>query len=394
MLTIDNNSTTDQLEGDELRHTVYLALGANLGDRRANLNEALERMRAGGRLHLTCLSSLYETEPVGYTEQPRFLNMAAEARTSFSPLELLDYVKQIEAELGRQPNFKNGPRPIDVDLLFYDDLVLDEERLQLPHPRMQGRGFVFAPLAEIAPGLMHPVLQRSTAELLDEIDLAAAGVVRYTAELALELTAPRFLLVTGKLAGAWLDEYLSELGKRLGFEYQIAELPIDVAAFMTVRFIADKLVLSEEEREKLDLMIIPGWARGEVGPIEQTTQVKVVRGPTEIAELEAFLGKLVEQEREEETPFRSAYFTETQLRAMHSRITDPNIRIFTDGKQIFAFNNQIFACGGTDEREIRNIFRQLKIENANHAFYLGRELYKAALSIKLGKPYHQDRDLF
>lgn len=392
MLTLDEN-VTGQLEKQELRHTVYLALGANLGDRRANLKEALERLRAGGQIRLIRLSSLYETEPFGYQDQPRFLNMVVEAHTSFTPLELLDYVKLIEGELGRQPDFRNGPRPIDLDLLFYDDLILEEERLQIPHPRMRGRGFVFVPLADLAPGLLHPVYHKTVAELLDEINLNDAGVVRYEAEALLELPLPRFLFVTGKLAGAWLEEYLTSLGQQLGFEYAIAELPIDVAAFMTVRFITDKLLISEEERQKLDLMIVPGWVRGSLQPIEQSSRVKSICGPTDLAELESFLRQLVETEQQDVAPSGPVYLTETQLRAMQSRITDPNIRIYTDGAKIYAFNNKVFAAGGPDEKEVRQIFRQLQIENAAHAFYLGKELYKAALSIKLGKPYHQDREI-
>ena len=376
-----------------MQHTVFLALGANLGERRSNLHEAIERMRAGGRLHLTRLSSLYETAPVGYTEQPHFLNMVAEAQTSFTPLELLDYVKQVEFELGRQPNFRNGPRPIDLDILFYDDLVLDEIRLQIPHPRMQGRGFVFAPLAELSPGLTHPTLGHTVAELLDEIDLQAAGVELYLAEPALELPKPRFLFVTGKLAEAWLEEYLTDLGQRGGFEYQIAELPIEVAAFMTPRFIIDKLLVSEEEREKLDLMIVPGWVRGDLSQVEQASQLKAVRGPTDLAELEPFLAQLVEKKREDQLQTGLIYRSEAQLRTMQARLTDANIRIYTDGSRIFAFNNQVFACGNCEERELRGIFRQLKIDNASHAYYIGKELAKAALSIKLKLPYHQDREL-
>jgi 2-amino-4-hydroxy-6-hydroxymethyldihydropteridine diphosphokinase len=178
---------TGSLKSDELNHTVYLALGANLGDRRANLNEALQRLWDEEQLHLTCLSRLYETAPVGYLTQPRFLNMVVEAQTSFTPLELLDYAKQIEAELGRKPDFSNSPRPIDIDILFYDALILEEERLQLPHPRMRGRGFVFVPLAEIAPNLVHTGLHRTVTELLDEIKLKPGEVVCYTAEPALEL---------------------------------------------------------------------------------------------------------------------------------------------------------------------------------------------------------------
>lgn len=394
MLTIDN-ATIEQRGRGELPYRVFLALGGNLGDRRANLQEALQRLRAGGRLRLTRLSSLYETEPFGYSDQPEFLNMVAEAQTDFTPLELLDYVKQIEAGMGRQLNFRNGPRPIDLDLLFFDNTVFETERLQLPHPRMRGRGFVFAPLAELASDLVHPELGLTVAELAREIDMQAAGVKRYTAESPLELPAPRFLFVTGRLAESWLLEYLTDLGNRLGFEYQIAQLPMDVAAFMSVRFISDKLKLGEEEREKLDLIIVPGWARGELEQLEQAAGVKAVRGPTELAQLEPFLQKLVAKEKGEANPanFCPSPLTETQLRAMQARLTDGNIRIYTDGERIYAFNNEIFAVGGTDEKELRGIFRQLKIDNASHAYYIGKELTKAAHAIKLNLPYHQDREL-
>jgi 2-amino-4-hydroxy-6-hydroxymethyldihydropteridine diphosphokinase len=157
-------------------HHTYLALGGNLGDRTANLQAAINRLQAGGHLWIKALSPLYETAPVGYADQPDFLNMALEAETDLAPLDLLAYLKEIEATLGRQPNFRNGPRPIDLDLIFYDNLTLDVPALQIPHPRLRGRGFVLKPLNDLAPNYLHPRYRLSVAQLLAEVDLAGAGV--------------------------------------------------------------------------------------------------------------------------------------------------------------------------------------------------------------------------
>src|SRR5437016_9601592 len=100
-------------------HTVYLALGSNLGDRRGNLAAALQQLREF--IEISAVSSVYETEPVGYLDQPRFLNMVCSGKTGLSAQELLKQAKEIEANIGRQPTFRNGPRPIDIDILFYDD---------------------------------------------------------------------------------------------------------------------------------------------------------------------------------------------------------------------------------------------------------------------------------
>jgi 2-amino-4-hydroxy-6-hydroxymethyldihydropteridine diphosphokinase len=342
-------------------------------------------------LQVQRLSQLYETEPWGYAEQPRFLNMALEACTDLEPLALLDYLKEVEANLGREPNFRNGPRPIDLDIIFYDELVLEGERLQVPHPRLRGRGFALAPLSELCPDYLHPVLGMSVAELLAEVDLNQAGVKLAEDEPALELPRPRFLFVTGRLAESWLQNFLAELAPRLGFDYKIATLNIDVAAFITCRFVAEKLLLAPEERYELDLLILPGFAGGEIGAVEQATGLRAVRGPTELTEIEPFLAGLVAKQAASNG--QPHYYTEEQLREMQSHLTDPNIRIYTDGARIFAFNNEIFGSAEPTEKEIRNLFRLLKIENAAHAFYLGREFYKASICIKLGRPYRQDREI-
>ncbi len=148
-------------------HTVYLALGSNLGDRRGNLAAALQRLREV--LEITTVSSIYETEPVGYLDQPRFLNIVCRGKTMLSAQELLKYAKDVEVAIGRQPTFRNGPRPIDIDIIFYDDLHITQGNLTVPHPRMSERAFVLVPLAEIAPGVIDPVSGQTAQQLLDAV---------------------------------------------------------------------------------------------------------------------------------------------------------------------------------------------------------------------------------
>jgi 2-amino-4-hydroxy-6-hydroxymethyldihydropteridine diphosphokinase len=146
---------------------IYLALGTNLGDRLANLQAAQGRLSP--QVQATAASPVYETAPWGYADQPAFLNMALKAETGLPPQELLRYLKAIEAELGRRPTFRYGPRVIDLDILFYADLVLNIPELTLPHPRLPERAFVLAPLADLAPELRHPVLGLTVRELLAQV---------------------------------------------------------------------------------------------------------------------------------------------------------------------------------------------------------------------------------
>lgn len=153
-------------------YAVYLALGSNLGKREENLRVARESLSA--KVRVLSVSSVYETPPWGYLDQPDFLNQVLEGETRLSPKELLVYLKQIEARMGREKTLRNGPRVIDLDLLFYDDLILedpsDDYPLSLPHPRMAGRAFVLVPLSELAPDLVHPVYGKTIREMLAETD--------------------------------------------------------------------------------------------------------------------------------------------------------------------------------------------------------------------------------
>jgi 2-amino-4-hydroxy-6-hydroxymethyldihydropteridine diphosphokinase len=144
-------------------HTVYLALGTNLGDRLANLKQAISALTP--QLEVKAQSQVYETPPWGFEEQPKFLNQVVKANTYLDPLPLLKHLKRLEVALGRQVSFPNGPRLIDIDILFYDDLVLDTPPLVIPHPRLHERGFVLLPLRDIAPELVHPLTKKSVQEM-------------------------------------------------------------------------------------------------------------------------------------------------------------------------------------------------------------------------------------
>ena len=149
-------------------HIVYLALGSNMGGRLANLRSAAANLSP--QMKVRKKSAVYETPPWGFTEQAPFLNQVVKVETYLEPEPLLQHLKRLETALGRVPNFQNGPRLIDIDILFFDDLIIDTPPLVVPHPRLHERAFVLVPLNEIAPELMHPVLNKPVSELLTGVD--------------------------------------------------------------------------------------------------------------------------------------------------------------------------------------------------------------------------------
>jgi 2-amino-4-hydroxy-6-hydroxymethyldihydropteridine diphosphokinase len=145
--------------------TVYISAGANLGDRRWNLEQGLASLQEAGVL-IRKESSFFETEPVGFRDQPWFLNMAIEVETVLPAPALLDLCQAVEFALGRARTFPGAPRQLDLDILFYGNCVMETERLVIPHPRVAERRFVLEPLAQIAPEYVHPVYRRTIGSLL------------------------------------------------------------------------------------------------------------------------------------------------------------------------------------------------------------------------------------
>ncbi|MBI4827486.1 MAG: 2-amino-4-hydroxy-6-hydroxymethyldihydropteridine diphosphokinase [Nitrospinae bacterium] len=145
---------------------VYLSLGSNAEDAIGKILDAIERIMALGGVAPAGLGSFYETEPQGVKDQPWFVNTAMAARLSLAPEKLLERLKEIEHDMGREPGERWGPRVIDIDIVFYDDVVMDTPPLTIPHPRAAERRFVLQPIADINPRLRHPVSGKTVSELL------------------------------------------------------------------------------------------------------------------------------------------------------------------------------------------------------------------------------------
>ncbi|HSL46843.1 MAG TPA: 2-amino-4-hydroxy-6-hydroxymethyldihydropteridine diphosphokinase [Anaerolineales bacterium] len=156
-------------------HIVYLALGSNLGDRLTNLKQAINSLTP--QMDVKAKSQVYETPPWGYEDQPKFLNQVIKAKTYLDPEPLLKHLKRLEVALGRKESIRNGPRLIDIDILFYDDRVLDTPSLVIPHPRLHERAFVLLPLMDIDPDLVHPVSKKSVRAMAAACD--AVGIEKF-----------------------------------------------------------------------------------------------------------------------------------------------------------------------------------------------------------------------
>lgn len=159
---------------------VYLSIGSNLGNRYKNIRYGIDRLLGLESSSVVSRSSLYETEPVGYESQDWFLNAVIKIETMLQPVELLMNLKSIEADSGRDFNqVRFGPRILDLDILLFDNLVVDSEKLVIPHPRMHERRFVLKPLCEIDPFLIHPVLNKSVAQLMESLGDSGQRVKSY-----------------------------------------------------------------------------------------------------------------------------------------------------------------------------------------------------------------------
>ncbi len=161
--------STAELPQPRRRHRAYLSLGSNIGDRRGALAGAIEAIAADPQIDLIAQSSLYATPPVGYIDQPDFLNAAAAIDTDLEPEGLLHLLKSIESNLGRRQRLRWREREIDIDILLFDERVVHTPALVLPHPEMEHRGFVLVPLAEIAPHACHPLLNLTAEALRDRL---------------------------------------------------------------------------------------------------------------------------------------------------------------------------------------------------------------------------------
>jgi 2-amino-4-hydroxy-6-hydroxymethyldihydropteridine diphosphokinase len=154
----------------QLINTAYISTGSNMGEKHENCRNALSALDQTDTVTVESISRYYSTEPMEYSDQPWFVNAAAKIRTSLAPVHLLALLKNCEVKFGRENSgIRFGPRPLDFDIIFYNDLVIETEQLIVPHPRMHNREFVLRPINDLAPGLIHPVFNKTIRQLLDEL---------------------------------------------------------------------------------------------------------------------------------------------------------------------------------------------------------------------------------
>jgi len=154
---------------------VFLGLGANVGDRKSNINLAIKLLQE--KVKDIKVAPMYESRPVGHKNQANFLNTALMGTTDLSPLELLNFVKQIEKNVGRIKRFRWGPREIDIDILFYESSIYHDDSIQIPHPRLHERDFVLKPLLELEPEFIHPVFKESLSVLYSKLETKELSII-------------------------------------------------------------------------------------------------------------------------------------------------------------------------------------------------------------------------
>ncbi len=153
-----------------MTNTAYISTGSNMGDKLGNCRQALAALSQIASVRVESVSRFYLTEPMEYSDQPWFVNAAAKIKTSLTPFELLEVLKSFEVEYGRVDNgVRFGPRPLDFDIIFFNDMIIETPHLIVPHPRMHNREFVLRPISDMAPGMIHPVFKKSIRELLEDL---------------------------------------------------------------------------------------------------------------------------------------------------------------------------------------------------------------------------------
>jgi len=159
------------MKNQKRKSRVFLGLGSNIGKKRKNLINAIRLLKSHKKIELKEISKFYLSPPYGFEEQESFINCVVEIYTELPPHELLKILKNMEKKLGRKPTFRWGPRVIDIDILFYDNIILNDKNLVIPHPDIKNRAFVLVPMAEIDSEFIHPVLEKTVHELMNELDL-------------------------------------------------------------------------------------------------------------------------------------------------------------------------------------------------------------------------------